>query len=83
MQSLFFYVSPSQDPYLLSPSCGSDSACNLARNSHPRVTIVSRATTITSNEGLADSQQERRGEVFLETTVNTRVYPYDTLPGAS
>ena len=74
---LTFYVSPNQNPYDQSAPCGP--SCQLARNTHPRTTILMTARTI--GTGLSVSQATKTGTATLQTTVGSRAYPITTLLG--
>lgn len=77
---LTFYLSPNQNPYdQTTCPVGSEPACNIARNTHPRVTMVMTAQSV--GVGVGVSQQAKTGTTTLETTVGSRAYPVKTPVG--
>lgn len=74
---LTFYVSPNQNPYDKATPCGA--ACQLARNTHPRTTIL--MTVQITGAGAGVSRQSKSGITTLQTTVGSRAYPVTTLLG--
>lgn len=77
---LTFYISPNQNPYdQAACPVGNEPACNIARNTHPRVTMVMTAQSIGTGVGV--SQQSRTGTTTLQTTVGSRAYPINVLLG--
>lgn len=77
--SLTFYVSPNQNPYEKTPCSAGDTNCEIARNTHPRVTILLTVRTVGVGTGV--SQQTKIGSTTLETTVGSRAYPIKALLG--
>ncbi len=77
---LAFYISPNQNPYdQTTCPVGSAADCNIARNTHPRVTILMTAQSVGAGVGV--SQQAKTGTTTVETTVGSRAYPIKTLLG--
>lgn len=76
---LTFYISPNQDPSTKTLCAAGDTDCNVARNTHPRVTILMTVQTIGSGVGAV--KQSKTGLTTLQTTVGSRAYPVKTLLG--
>lgn len=74
--TLTFYLSPNQDPYAQT-AC--DTNCQIARNTHPRVTILMTTQIVGSGTGV--NQQTGSGVTTLQTTVGSRSYPSEQLLG--
>lgn len=77
--SLIFYISPNQDPFEKDPCPAGDTNCEIARNTHPRVTTLLTVRTVVGGHGV--NQQTKLGTATLETTVGSRAYPTRALLG--
>lgn len=79
--TLRFYVSPNQDPYDQNPcpSGASEGPCLIARNTHPRMTVV--LTARVAGSGTVTNQTTGTGVTTIQTTINSRVYQASKLLG--
>lgn len=78
ISTLRFYVSPNQDPYDQDPCpVGSEVPCLVARNTHPRMTLLMTARVA----GAGTSPATGTGVTTIQTTINSRVYQANKLLG--
>lgn len=79
--TLNFYISPNQDPYDQNPcpTGSAESPCLIARNTHPRMTLLMTAQVTGSGTGVA--QTTGTGVTTIQTTINSRVYQASELLG--
>lgn len=79
VSSANFFITPDSDPYNRTPCGPGDTPCKLARNTHPRVTIV---LTVQSHlPGTGVTSQSSFSSATVETTVGSRAYPQSVLVG--
>lgn len=76
-----FFISPNQNPYATACTVPplSGAACQLIKNTHPRVTIL--LTVRTGTTPTSSGTQIKFSETTLQTTVGSRAYPVLNIPG--